>query len=93
MNLPDPNKANGVLPVSPRTGRVRFMPKDSRGVVLRVGQHVAFNRSGHIATGIVEHVGTAVKIYRDPEFQSKYHASKHSRVHNYRSILVLEAAS
>lgn len=89
IEFPTPT-AGTVVVRDDKTGHLIYRPKDSRGVVLKVGQHVAFNRSGDVCAGIIVYVGKAIQIDCDPEFQSTYLTSNISRVRNSRSILVLE---
>lgn len=42
--------------------------KDSRGTPLRVGQHVAYNRSGNVITGTITFLGKKITIVCDDEF-------------------------
>lgn len=67
--------------------------RDSRGVEIRVGQIVAYNRSGDVVEGEVVGVSnSAVRIFAHPDFQQGRNDTKPSRVRNLRSILVLKEA-
>ena len=72
----------------------RFVVRDSRGVEIKPGQIVAFNRSGDVIEGEVWRVNSgAVLIFAHPDFQQGRNDTKPSRVRNPRGILVLKEAA
>lgn len=70
------------------------MPRDSRRVPLRVGQRVAYNRSGDVVEGIIVDVHPGhCKIMAHADFMQGRNDMVPSRVKNERSILVLAEPS
>lgn len=62
--------------------------KDARGNIFQPGSRVAFNYSGDVATGVLEHItpGGEFHIRRDPEYVG---ANPISKVKRFRSLVVI----
>lgn len=70
---------------------LRFPHRDSRGVEIKNGQRVAYNRSGDVIEGTILDASSSghIKVTPGEDFRASFGAPKFSRVRHGRSILVL----
>ena len=64
--------------------------KDSQGVVIQIGAHVAYNRSGNVCPGEVIDLHPGHIKIRPMDRRSGYYIPKVSKVKHGSSILVLD---